>query len=270
MYNEDQRSQDYGDIAYKFRPNHADYTYHQKYGIRDYRGGGRSSARETAMRVAAGVVARKIIPQVEIHAYITQIGEVKINKEDFNRDFINQNPFFIGSPSSVKECEEYLADVRKRGSSVGAIVELVAKNLSVGLGEPVYYKLDSQIAQGMMSINAVKGVEIGQGFEAGQSEGINVADEMFYENGKLQFSSNNNGGTIGGISSGQDVIIRVAIKPTSSILQEKRTIDIHGNNTTILTKGRHDPCVGLRAVPVVEAMMACILADMTLLNKMVR
>ena len=267
VYNTDQRSTDYGDIAYKFRPNHADYTYHQKYGIRDYRGGGRSSARETAMRVAAGVVARKIIPHVEIYAYITQIGEIKIKKDDFNKDFINQNPFFIGSPSSIKECEEYLIDVRKRGSSVGAIIELVAKNVPSCLGEPIYYKLDSQIAQGMMSINAVKGVEIGQGFEAGKAEGIHVSDEMFYENGKLQFSSNNNGGTIGGISSGQDVIVRVAIKPTSSILQEKRTIDVYGNNSTIITKGRHDPCVGLRAVPVIEGMMACILADMMLLSR---
>ena len=270
VYNTDQRSHDYGDIVQKFRPNHADYTYHEKYGIRDYRGGGRSSARETAMRVAAGVVAKKIIPQVRIYASIVQIGEVKINKNDFNIDLINQNPFFIGSPSSMKVCEEYLTDIRKRGSSVGAIIELVVKNVPVGLGEPIYYKLDSQIAQAMMSINAVKGVEIGQGFEAGRSEGINVADEMFYENGNLHFSSNNNGGTIGGISSGQDIIVYVAIKPTSSILQEKRTVDIHGNNTTILTKGRHDPCVGLRAIPVVEAMMACVLADMYLLNRLAR
>lgn len=266
VYNEDQRSHDYGDIAEKFRPNHADFTYHQKYGIRDYRGGGRSSARETAMRVAAGVVARKIISQIQIYASIVQIGEIKINHGDFNQDFINQNPFFIGSPSSLKACEEYLLDVRKRGSSVGAIIELVAKNVPVGLGEPIYYKLDSQIAQAMMSINAVKGVEIGQGFEAGRSEGINVADEMFYENGKLCFSNNNSGGILGGISSSQDITVRVAIKPTSSILQEKRTVDIHGNNTTIITKGRHDPCVGLRAVPVVEAMMACVLADMKLLQ----
>lgn len=270
VYNKDQRSHDYGDIKEKFRPNHADYSYHEKYGIRDYRGGGRSSARETAMRVAAGVVARKVISQVQIYAYISQIGEVKINTTDFSPQFINQNPFFIGSPSSVQVCEEYLTSIRKSGSSVGAIIEVVAKNVPAGLGEPIYYKLDSQIAQAMMSINAVKGVEIGQGFDAGYSEGINVADEMFYENGKIRFSCNNNGGTIGGISSGQDITARIAIKPTSSILQEKRTIDIHGNNTTITTKGRHDPCVGLRAVPVIEAMLACVLADMHLLNRAAR
>ncbi|MFT4967866.1 MAG: chorismate synthase [Candidatus Deianiraeaceae bacterium] len=266
IYNKDQRSHDYGDIVTKFRPNHADYTYHQKYGIRDYRGGGRSSARETAMRVATGVIARKIIPNIQIYASVVQLGKIKINADDFSIDFINKNPLFIGSPSSLSECEEYLADVRKRGSSVGAILEIVAKNVPVGLGEPIYYKLDSQIANAMMSINAVKGVEIGQGFGSGKSEGIDVADEMFYADGGVKFSNNNNGGMIGGISSGQDIVCRVAVKPTSSILQEKRTIDVAGNNTTIITKGRHDPCVGLRAVPVVEAMLACVLADMTLLS----
>lgn len=267
IYNKDQKSADYGDIKEKFRPNHADFTYYEKYGIRDYRGGGRSSARETAMRVAAGVVARKIIPQIEIYASIIQIGSLRVNRDDFSKDAINQNPFFVGSLSSVLKCEEYIMDVRKRGSSVGGIIEIIAKNVPVGLGEPIYYKLDSQIAQGMMSINAVKGVEIGQGFDSGFSEGTDVADEMFYENGALKFSNNNNGGTLGGISSGQDIIVRVAIKPTSSILQEKNTVDIHKNNTTVITKGRHDPCVAIRAVPVVEAMMASILADMHLLNK---
>lgn len=267
VYNEDQKSADYGDIKEKFRPNHADYTYQAKYGIRDYRGGGRSSARETAMRVAAGVIARKIIPNIQIYASIIKLGVIDIKKDDFDKDFINQNPFFIGSKSSLIECENYLQDVRKRGSSVGGIIEIVAKNVPHSLGEPIYYKLDSQIANAMMSINAVKGVEIGQGFLAGQSEGIDVADEMFYENDILKFSNNNNGGTIGGISSGQDIIVRIAIKPTSSILQEKKTIDIYGNNTTIITKGRHDPCVAIRAVPVAEAMLACVLADMHLLNK---
>jgi chorismate synthase len=267
VYNQDQRSQDYSEIAEKFRPNHADFTYFEKYGIRDYRGGGRSSARETAMRVAAGVVARKIIPQIEIYAYITQIGKISIPKHDFSQSFINENPFFIGSKEGVLLCEEYLLDVRKRGSSVGAIIEIVAKNVPTGLGEPIYYKLDSQIAQAMMSINAVKGVEIGQGFACGMEEGIDVSDEMSYENGKMLFSNNNSGGTLGGISSSQDIIARVAIKPTSSILHEKKTIDIHKNNTTIFTKGRHDPCVGIRAVPVVESMMACVLADMFLLNR---
>ncbi len=266
VHNQDQRSQDYSEIAEKFRPNHADFTYFNKYGIRDYRGGGRSSARETAMRVAAGVVARKIIPHIEIYAHIIQIGKVAISKDDFSKDFINENPFFIGSKSSVSQCEDYLTSIRKQGSSAGAIIEIVAKNVPVGLGEPMYQKLDSQIAQAMMSINAVKGVEIGQGFQCGMEEGVNVSDEMSFENGKIAFSNNNSGGTLGGISSSQDVVVRVAIKPTSSILHEKNTIDIHNNNTTIFTKGRHDPCVGLRAVPVVEAMMACVLADLFLLN----
>lgn len=266
VHNQDQRSHDYSDISEKFRPNHADLTYFNKYGIRDYRGGGRSSARETAMRVAAGVVARKIIPQIEIYAYITQIGKIVIPKHDFSQDFINKNPFFIGSQSGVAMCEEYLSAIRKQGSSAGAIIEIVAKNVPIGLGEPMYQKLDSQIAQAMMSINAVKGVEIGQGFACGMEEGIDVSDEMSSENGKILFSNNNSGGTLGGISSSQDVIARVAIKPTSSILHEKNTIDIHNNNTKIFTKGRHDPCVGIRAVPVVEAMMACVLADLFLLN----
>lgn len=270
VYNQDQRSQDYGDIKEKFRPNHADFTYFQKYGIRDYRGGGRSSARETAMRVAAGVIARKIIPQVEIYASIVQIGNLKITKDDFDQSFINKNPFFIGSKSSVAKCEEYLMDIRKRGSSIGGIIEVIAKNVPHSLGEPIYHKLDSQIANGMMSINAVKGVEIGQGFDAAFSEGIDSSDEMFYENEKLHFTENNSGGITGGIATGQDIISRIAIKPTSSILQEKRTIDIHGNNTTIITKGRHDPCVAMRATPVIEAMMACILADMALLNRMAK
>ncbi len=267
VYNQDHRSQDYSEIAEKFRPNHADFTYFQKYGIRDYRGGGRSSARETAMRVAAGVVARKLIPQLEIYAYITQIGKITIPTHDFSKEFINENPFFIGSKSGVNLCEDYLLDIRKRGSSVGAIIEVVVKNVPVGFGEPIYYKLDSQIAQAMMSINAVKGVEIGQGFACAMEEGVDASDEMFYENSKLEFSNNNSGGMLGGISSSQSIIARVAIKPTSSILQEKRTVDIHGSNTTIFTKGRHDPCVGIRAVPVVESMMACILGDMFLLNR---
>ena len=269
VYNSDQKSHDYGDIKEKFRPNHADFSYFQKYGIRDYRGGGRSSARETAMRVAVGVVARKIIPQIEIYAHIVQIGKLEITKDNFDQNFINQNPFFIANASLVEKCELYINDVRKRGSSVGAMIEVIAKNVPNSLGEPIYYKLDSQIANAMMSINAVKGVEIGQGFGSVFAEGIEVADEMFYdENHNLHFTNNNSGGIAGGISTGQDVFARIAIKPTSSILQEKRTVDIHGNNTSIITKGRHDPCVGIRAVPVVEAMMACVLADMFLLNRL--
>lgn len=269
IHNQDQKSQDYGDIKDKFRPSHADYTYFKKYGIRDYRGGGRSSARETAMRVGAGAIARKITEKnnIEIFGYISQIGEKKIdyNSIDFNE--INNNELFCPDKKAVGEFSDYLLDIRKKGDSVGAIVEIVARNVPIGLGEPIYDKLDARLASAMMSINAVKGVEIGFGMASAELRGSQVADEMFNENGKIKFSSNNSGGVIGGISSGQDLVVRFAVKPTSSILIPRKTVDINGNNCEIITKGRHDPCVGIRAVPVGEAMMACVLADFLLLNK---
>ena len=268
--NTDQRSKDYGDIAEKFRPGHADYTYHEKYGIRDYRGGGRSSARETAMRVAAGSIARKIIPNIEIKAGLVQMGELKTTNRDWA--VVNENPFFCPDADMAEECEDYLDGIRKSGSSVGAVIEVVAKNVPVGLGEPVYEKLDSDIAAAMMTINAVKGVEIGAGFAAAGLQGEENADEMFISKKSpplkgglrgvnVEFSNNNAGGILGGISSGQPIVVRFVVKPTSSILTPRRTIDINGNETEIVTKGRHDPCVGIRAVPVGEAMMACVLAD---------
>lgn len=257
--NEDQRSKDYGDIVEKFRPGHADYTYWEKYGIRDHRGGGRSSARETAMRVAAGAVARKVIPDIKISAGMVQMGELKTDKRDWS--VVNDNPFFCPDAEMAKECEAYLDDIRKSGSSVGAVIEVIAENVPVGLGEPIYEKIDNVLASAMMSINAVKGVEIGAGFGSALLKGEENADEMEVADGKVQFSNNNNGGTLGGISTGQPIICRFAVKPTSSILTPRKTIDKLGNNTEILTKGRHDPCVGIRAVPVGEAMMACVLAD---------
>ncbi len=269
IYNEDQKSGDYGDIKNKFRPNHADYTYFKKYGIRDYRGGGRSSARETAMRVAAGAIAKKIISAegIEIVGYLTQIGNKKIDRTQIDLAEINKNDFFCPNKETANEFENYLQDIRKSGDSVGAVIEVVAKNVPVGLGEPIYNKLDTKLASAMMSINAVKGVEIGDGMEAASKKGSELADEMWNENGETKFSSNYSGGVLGGISSGQDIVVRFAVKPTSSILIPRKTIDIEGNNCEIITKGRHDPCVGIRAVPVGEAMMACVLADFILLDK---
>jgi chorismate synthase len=267
--NQDQKSHDYGDIKDKFRPSHADYTYFKKYGIRDYRGGGRSSARETAMRVASGAIARKIIAKhnIEIFGYITQIGEKKINPQNIDYQQIDKNDLFCPDIHAVNNFQDYLMEIRKKGDSVGAMIEIVARNVPAGLGEPIYDKLDARLASAMMSINAVKGVEIGFGLSSAKLLGSMVADEMFNENGKIKFSSNNSGGVIGGISSGQDLIVRFAVKPTSSILIPRNTIDIHGNNCQIITKGRHDPCVGIRAVPVGEAMMACVLADFILINQ---
>lgn len=265
--NQDQKSKDYGDIKDKFRPGHADYTYHMKYGIRDYRGGGRSSARETAMRVAAGAIARKIIGDISIVGYMVQMGDQKIDRQAVDLSEIGNNPFFCPDAKAAKTWEAYLDDIRKSGSSVGAVIEVVATNVPVGLGAPIYAKLDTDIAAAMMSINAVKGVEIGEGFDAAFLRGEDNADEMRMDSGKLVFNSNHAGGILGGISSGQPVVARFAVKPTSSILQAVNTIDIHGNNTTISTKGRHDPCVGIRAVPVGEAMMACVLADHLLLHR---
>jgi chorismate synthase len=269
IFNEDQKSGDYGDIKDKFRPSHADYTYFKKYGIRDYRGGGRSSARETAMRVAAGGVARKILERenIEITGYLTQIGEKKIDRTKIDFSEIDNNDFFCPDKNATKNFEDYLIEIRKSGDSVGAVIELVAKNVPAGFGEPIYNKLDAKIAAAMMSINAVKGVEIGMGMEAATKKGSELADEMWMENKELKFSSNHSGGVLGGISSGQNIVVRFAVKPTSSILIPRKTIDIAGNNCEIITKGRHDPCVGIRAVPVGEAMLACVLADFLLLNK---
>jgi len=269
IFNEDQKSGDYGDIKDKFRPSHADYTYFKKYGIRDYRGGGRSSARETAMRVAAGGVARKILARenIEITGYLTQIGERKIDRSKIDFSEIDNNDFFCPDKNAAKNFEDYLMEIRKSGDSVGAVIELVAKNVPAGFGEPIYNKLDAKIASAMMSINAVKGVEIGMGMEAAAKKGSELADEMWIENKELKFSSNHSGGVLGGISSGQDIVVRFAVKPTSSILIPRKTVDIAGNNCEIITKGRHDPCVGIRAVPVGEAMLACVLADFLLLNK---
>lgn len=269
IFNEDQKSGDYGDIKDKFRPSHADYTYFEKYGIRDYRGGGRSSARETAMRVAAGAVAKKILARenIEITGYLTQIGDKKIDRTKIDFNEIGKNDFFCPDKDAAKNFEDHLTEIRKSGDSVGAIIEVVAKNVPTGFGEPIYNKLDTKIAAAMMSINAVKGVEIGAGMESATKKGSELSDEMWMEDDKLKFSSNHSGGVLGGISSGQDIIVRFAVKPTSSILIPRRTVDLNGNNCEIITKGRHDPCVGIRAVPVGEAMLACVLADFLLLNK---
>lgn len=269
IFNQDQKSNDYDEIKNKFRPSHADYTYFKKYGIRDYRGGGRSSARETAVRVIAGSIARKIIAKsnIEIFGYLTQIGEKKIDRSRIDFRQIEQNEFFCPDHLAVENFRDYLLDIRKKGDSVGAVIEIVAKNVPVGLGEPIYDKLDARLASAMMSINAVKAVEIGAGFECAKKLGSQLSDEMWQENGQIKFSSNYSGGVLGGISSGQDIVVRFAVKPTSSILIPRRTIDIDNNNCQIITKGRHDPCVGIRAVAVGEAMMACVIADFLLINK---
>ena len=261
--NQDMRSKDYGDIKDKFRPGHADYTYQMKYGIRDYRGGGRSSARETACRVAAGAIARKILGAgITVRGALVQMGADTIDRANWDWATVEQNPFFCPDSKAAARWEEQLEQVRKNGSSVGAIIELVASGVPVGLGEPVYDKLDSDIARALMSINAVKGVEIGDGFASAALSGAANADEMrLGADGKASFLSNHAGGILGGISSGQDIVARFVVKPTSSILQPRRTIDAQGQETDIMTKGRHDPCVGIRAVPVGEAMLACVLAD---------
>lgn len=261
--NQDQRSKDYGDIATKFRPGHADYTYWMKYGIRDYRGGGRSSARETASRVAAGAIARLILGSgMTIRGAMVQMGPHQVDRSRWDWDETDRNPFFCPDPVAAAHWADYLDEVRKSGNSVGAVIEVVASGVPVGLGEPLYDKLDSDLARAMMTINAVKGVEIGDGFAAAALDGVANADEMRRgPDGNPVFLSNHAGGILGGISTGQDVVVRFAVKPTSSILMTRRTVDIHGNDTEIITKGRHDPCVGIRAVPVGEAMMACVLAD---------
>jgi chorismate synthase len=260
--NTDQRSKDYADIKDKFRPGHADYTYDVKYGIRDYRGGGRSSARETAARVAAGAVARKVIPNVTIRGALVQVGPHKIDRDNWDWAETERNPFFCPDAKAAAFFENYLDQIRKAGSSVGAVIEVIAENVPAGWGAPIYGKLDADIAAALMSINAVKGVEIGDGFAAAELSGEANADEMRLSNeeGPL-FLSNHAGGVLGGISTGQPVVARFAVKPTSSILQPRQTVDRAGRETEIVTVGRHDPCVGIRAVPVGEAMMACVLAD---------
>ncbi|NQV20722.1 MAG: chorismate synthase [Rhodospirillales bacterium] len=267
--NQDQRSKDYSAIGEKFRPGHADFTYQAKYGIRDYRGGGRSSARETAARVAAGAVARKILndalPGTVIRGALIQVGAHTIDRAAWNWEEVVRNPFWCPDPTAAGKWEHVLDDVRKAGSSLGAVVQIEATGIPPGLGAPIYGKLDGDLAAALMSINAVKGVEIGAGFGAATLSGEENADEMRAgpEAGLdgTEFLSNNAGGILGGISTGQPIIARFAVKPTSSILTPRRTIDVHGANTDISTKGRHDPCVGIRAVPVGEAMMACVLAD---------
>lgn len=265
--NTDQRSKDYGDIKDKYRPGHADYTYIEKYGIRDYRGGGRSSARETAMRVAAGGIARKVVPGMIVRGAMVQMGPHKINRDNWDWDEVNNNPFFAPDKDIVDVWADYLDGLRKAGSSIGAVVEIIADHVPVGLGAPVYGKLDQDIASAMMSINAVKGVEIGAGFGSAELTGEENADEIRMGNNGAEFSSNHAGGVLGGISSGQSVVARFAVKPTSSILTPRKTIDRKGNETEVSTKGRHDPCVGIRAVPVGEAMMALVLADHYLLHR---
>jgi chorismate synthase len=260
--NTDQRSKDYDAIKDKFRPGHADYTYDSKYGLRDPRGGGRSSARETATRVAAGAIARKVIAGVEIRGALVQVGPHKIDRHHWDWNEISRNPFFCPDAKAAAFFETYLDEIRKAGSSAGAVIEIIAEGVPVGWGAPIYGKLDSEIASALMSINAVKGVEIGEGFAAAALTGETNADEMRMDkDGKPIFLSNHAGGILGGISTGQPVVARFAVKPTSSILTPRQTIDRAGHDVSVATTGRHDPCVGIRAVPVGEAMVACVLAD---------
>ena len=266
--NNDTRSKDYSEIKDKFRPGHADYTYHQKYGFRDYRGGGRASARETAARVAAGAIARKILGnKVKIRGALIQIGQSKVDNSKWNWNEIEKNDFFCPDKSAVKSWETYIRDIRKKGSSVGAIIEINITGIKAGLGEPVFDKVDALLSFGIMSIPAVKGVEIGAGFKSAELRGEENSDPISSKKNKVSFLSNNSGGTLGGITSGQDIIVRFAVKPTSSILIQKDTINTKGKNTKIKTVGRHDPCVGIRAVPIGEAMVAIVLADLELIQK---
>ncbi|HTP85062.1 MAG TPA: chorismate synthase [Alphaproteobacteria bacterium] len=260
--NEDARSKDYDEIKDRFRPGHADYTYWKKYGLRDFRGGGRSSARETAMRVAAGGVARKILGEsVTIRGALIQLGPHKIDRARWDWAAIEDNPFWCPDRQAAQAWEGYLDEVRKAGSSCGAVIEIVASGVPAGLGAPIYGKLDAELASALMGINAVKGVEIGAGFGAAELSGEQNADEMRMQAGQVAFLSNNAGGILGGISTGQDIVARFVVKPTSSILSPRRTVTTDGRDTEISTKGRHDPCVGIRGVPVGEAMIACVLAD---------
>jgi chorismate synthase len=266
--NTDQRSKDYSAIEDKYRPGHADYTYDAKYGVRDHRGGGRSSARETAARVAAGAVARKVISGVEIRGALVQIGPHKIDRAQWDWNEVERNPFFCPDAKAAAFYETYLDEIRKSGSSIGAVIEIIAEGAPAGWGAPIYAKLDSELAAALMSINAVKGVEIGEGFAAAALTGETNADEMRIGNdGKPVFLSNHAGGILGGISTGQPIVARFAVKPTSSILTPRQTIDRAGHDTLVTTTGRHDPCVGIRAVPVGEAMVACVLADQFLRHR---
>ena len=272
IYNEDAKSRDYEAIKNKFRPGHADYTYLVKYGIRDYRGGGRQSARETAARVAAGAVARialnKLVgKKLKITGGVIQLGLLGCNKNNWNEKEIRKNPFFCPDKNSIKLWEKYLLAIRKAGSSCGAVIELRASGVPAGLGAPIYSKLDSDLASALMSINAVKSVNIGAGMSAAFLSGEENSDEMRNIKGKTKFQSNNAGGILGGISSGQEIIVSFAVKPTSSILSKRETINKKGKNTKISVKGRHDPCVGIRAVPIGEAMMSCVLLDHYLMNR---
>ena len=270
--NQDQRSKDYSDIAQKYRPGHADYTYQQKYGIRDYRGGGRSSARETVVRVAVGAVAQKILTTllptpINFISSMIQMGTHKINYQQFDAEEIHRNPFFCADKNTAIIWEDMLQDIRKKGSSIGAVIELTAQNVPIGLGAPVYGKLDADIASAIMGINAVKAVEIGDGFDVANATGETNADDLSVYEDNVSFSANHAGGILGGISTGQDIIVRFAVKPTSSILTPRSTITTDNQNTTIVTKGRHDPCVGIRAVPIGEAMLAITLCDHMLLHR---
>ena len=262
--NTDQRSKDYGDIKDKFRPGHADYTYHHKYGIRDYRGGGRSSARETAMRVAAGAIARKYLQEragIDIRGFVAQLGPIELEPKDLS--IVDDNPFFCADPDKLAELDAFMTALREEGDSIGAKISVLARNMPVGLGEPVFDKLEADLACGLMSINAVKGVEVGAGFDAVTQRGSQHRDEMSAGG----FNKNDAGGTLGGISSGQDLLVSIALKPTSSITKKGKTIDKSGTETEIVTKGRHDPCVGLRATPIAEAMVALVLIDHYLRNR---
>ena len=264
IYNTDQRSKDYSEIMDRFRPGHADYTYHHKYGLRDYRGGGRSSARETAMRVAAGAIAKKYLKEscgIEIRGYMAQLGPIKAENFDWNE--VENNPFFFPDANKVSELEEYMDALRKEGNSIGARINVVATGVPPGLGEPIFDRLDADISRAMMSINAVKGVEIGAGFDCVEQKGTEHRDEMTKEG----FLSNNAGGVLGGISSGQDITVSMALKATSSIRIPGKTINLEGDAVEVVTKGRHDPCVGIRATPIAEAMLALVLVDHLLRNR---
>jgi len=272
IYNQDMKSKDYETIKNKFRPGHADFTYFKKYGIRDYRGGGRSSARETASRVAAGAIAKKVLEnkigkKFKVIGAVTHLGILRCDLKKWNDKTIRKNPFFCPDKSMVKLWEKYLLDIRKSGSSCGAVIEVRARGVPIGLGAPIYSKLDMDIASAMMSINAVKGVNIGSGMNSAQLRGEQNSDEISQKGKKIKFDSNNAGGILGGISSGQEIVVSFAVKPTSSILKSRNTVDRFGKNTTISVKGRHDPCVGIRAVPVGEAMLNCVLLDHYLMNK---
>ena len=272
IYNEDMRTKDYGNIKDKFRPGHADFTYFKKYGIRDYRGGGRSSARETAARVAAGAIAKKVLKKklgkkFKVLGAVTQLGILGCNTNKWDEKIIRSNPFFCPDKSMIKLWEKYLLSIRKSGSSCGAVIEVRANGIPPGLGAPIYSKLDADIAAAMMSINAVKGVNIGSGMNSAQLSGEDNSDEMFQRQKKTRFKSNNAGGILGGISSGQEIVASFAVKPTSSILKKRETVNKFGKNTSISVKGRHDPCVGIRAVPVGESMLSCVLLDHYLMHK---